>query len=200
MRTAPRKPRIDPHSPEGLDIGLPDDDIPGGIPHIGNAETHETKVKVPASRYAPSMNEHGVTGDDMDKPYDQPEAGKTLKPGFQRPHEREYHPLPMFLVEHPHKTPQYRESFCDLITVQTGEPTPIASRDYGRVDIQLLNEDSANDVRIADNEATLLEGRGSVLKHGATGYTRLRTQGRLYAVASVAACELSVIITTEVNR
>lgn len=202
MARTPRKPTVSPQSGEGRQIGLDDREIPGGLPHLGNAETHSEKAKVPVSETIPSINEHRVYDPKRAEKYDNPEGGKVVIPKpAALPDER--YAVPVYNVEHPGKTRMHLMALADNILVPvpsaTADPIAICGKDYGRLEVLLLNEDPANDVRVSEERSFLLEGRGAIIKHGATGYTKIRTQDTLYAAASTAACLMSVILVTDVN-
>lgn len=193
------------HSPRrSKELGIDDTALPGGLQHIGNAETHVSKVPVPAHRHIPAMNEHGVPDADPDKSYELPEAGRVLPPKYVRAKTEEYHAVPTYNVQHPDKTPTHRMTLADVITVPGNtavEPIRICSVDYDRVEVQLLNEDPANDIRVSEERSALLEGKGAILKHGALSYTKFTTQDTMYAYGTTASpVMLSVAITTEINN
>lgn len=201
MSRTPRRPRISADSGEGREIGLDDRELPGGLPHISNAETHQSKAAVPARRHVPNINEHRVPDADPDAAYELPEAGKVKEPRYAPPVKEEY-ALPVYIRAHPGKAPQHTLSMGDQILVPaTGnDPFPLCGKDYKRFEVQLLNEDAANDIRWSHERDILIEGKGALLKHGATSYTKIRTQDEVWVIGVTNACLLSTIITTDVNN
>jgi hypothetical protein len=211
-RRPPRTPQAPPaDSPQGRELGLDDRDIPSGIPHLEQHKTIPGKAAVPE---APPVfrgdMQHGVPAgpdDNFVKPADKLERGhQARKHGSQPVHYEmppaEPDPLPVYLVEKREKVPVRREAIIDSITVaaQGGEPTRICSEDPDRVQIQLLNEDPVNIIRFAATQAELSSGTGAALPAVTNSYTRLRTQGELWAVvAAPATARLSRIIETEIE-
>lgn len=196
---APRRSASTPRKGQGNY----DRDIPGGLPHISNAETHQTKVAVPAKRVIPPVNEHGVPDANPDAPYDIPEAGQILNfPAEEL--DREMYAVPVYQVDKPGKTSTHRAALCDNVLVPglstSSDPIQVCGRDYGRVELRILNEDANNDIRFSEDRTALLEGRGALLWHGTNSYTMLHTQDELYAIGVTAACLMSVIRITDVNN
>src|SRR6185437_12899270 len=195
MSRTSRRPSVSPHSGEGREIGLDDREIPGGVNHIGNAETHPNKAAVPARRHVPSINEHRVPDPDPDQPYADPNSGEKVLIPVSPALPEEHYAVPVYQVQAPGKGERYRESICEFITVPapTAVPVLVCGRDDERIEIRLLNEDANNDIRFAENPDTLIEGRGALLWHGTNSYTQVPTQGYLYALGVTAACQMSVI-------
>src|SRR6185312_8153392 len=203
MSRTSRRPSVSPHSGEGREIGLDDREIPGGVNHIGNAETHPDKAVVPARRHVPSINEHRVPDPDPDKPYEIPDRGEKVHVPASPALPEEHYAVPVYQVSAPDKGKVYRDAICEFITVPgpnstNANPILVCGRDDERIEIRLLNEDQNNDIRFAENPDTLIEGRGTLLWHGTNSYTQVPTQGYLYAFAVTAACQMSVIRITEV--
>ena len=196
----PRRPTVSPHSGEGREIGLDDREIPSGLNHLSNPETPSAKPAVPARQHLPAMNEHGVPDDNPDASYEQPEAGTVLI-SEPLPEGREYYAVPVYQVEEPGKGKVHRKALCNSITVPASgsDPIRVCSRDDGRVEVRILNEDPANDIRFSESIATLIEGGGALLWHGTNSYTPIPTQDELWAVGASAACVMSVVLVTEVN-
>lgn len=201
MARTSRRPRISADSGEGRQIGLDDRELPGGLPHIGNAETHQARVAIPAHRHTPSINEHRVADENPDEPYNLPEAGKVKAPRYQ-PLPKDRYALPFYQVSHPGKAPQHPLSMGDnvLAPAAGSDPFHLCGIDYSRFEVQLLNEDANNDARWSHERSILIDGKGSLLKHGATSYTKIRTQDDVWIVGVTNAVLVSTIITTEVNN
>lgn len=197
----PRKPQISPHSGEGRALGLDDRHIPGGLEHIHNTEVPGGKPNVPAERHIKDSEAHGVPPEDPDKPYAKPEAGKILLPQPEPLPDIET-AVPVYIIEQSGKGKVHRTSLCDtkLIPATGNDPVRLCSRDDNRVAVHLLNEDTANDVRFAEDRATLVEGRGALLSHFSNSYVEVPTQDELYAIGTGAtAVSVSVVQVTEVN-
>lgn len=203
MGRTSRRATIAPDSGEGRQIGLDDREIPGGLEHIGNAETHQDKVEVPASRQTPSINMHRVEDDNPDAHYAKPKAGRDTPRRKPEPIVPELHSVPVYVVEQPGKVAKHRQAFADNMTVHilsdAVDIQQICGRDASRVEVRILNEDPNNDIRFSHDRGILLEGRGSLLWHGTNSYTTIPTQDELYAVAVTADCLMSIILVTEVN-
>ena len=198
----PRRPSMSPHQGQGRELGLDSRDIPGGLEHLSNPETPSAKPAVPARQHLPSMNEHGVPDDNPDAPHEQPEAGDVLIPE-PVPESREYYAVPVYMVSEPGKVGRVRRDvIADRIPVpaDTDPPVRVCARDDNRVTVSLLCDDAANDVRIAHNQATLIEGGGAFLSHSATGYLHLPAQGEIWALSTASSLShLSYVLVTELT-
>ena len=198
----PRRTAVSPHSGEGRELGLDDREIPGGLNHLANAESHVSKAHVPATEHIKAGEAHGVPPRDPDEPYASPRPGErvvTPKPA-QLP--REEDAVPVFIVEGPGRQRVRRDVAAEQITVPAAgsDPVRVCSVDSNRVQISLLNDDAANDNQFSESIGTVIEQRGAILPHGATSYRTLKTQGELWALSTAAsAVKMSKIIETEIN-
>lgn len=202
MARTSRRPNVTAGSAEGREIGLDDRELPGGLPHIGNPETHPEKTPEKARRHVPSINQHRVPDPDPDAPYADPRAGeKVVVPKSPPLHEDQY-AVPVYQVEQPGKDRLHRKALCDNILVPAAgsDPIPVCGRDFRRIAVRLLNEDANNDIRFSEERSSLLEGRGSLLWHGTNSYTQIETQDELFAIGVSAAALMSVVLVTEVNN
>lgn len=201
-KTGPRRPAVKANSGEGRAIGLDDRDIPSGRPHLVNAESASAKPVVPERPDFPVMNAHGV--EPTEKVLDRPEAEKHVTRDVPVPLPPEDVAVPVYQVERPGAGKTYRAMIAEVVNVAAlgaAEPTRICSKDSNRVEILLLNEDSANDVRFSESQATVIEGRGAILPHGTTGYRSLKTQDEVFALSTAAQpVKVSAIIVTEVDE
>lgn len=274
---------IAPGSPEGLDIGLNDKEIPGGQQHLANA---------PVPRHAPLPVSHapyygGIMAHGVDAPPEDPGAswkrlaapgGKSVADlagghgmttgalilaaresagedgGLTRSEADEFarqiaqgtgqpldaglvyviplhgalgritaafharpaaaatrtdtaeqrkrpDPVPVYLVQEGVGPKPLRKLATRRILVPAAgnQPVLLAPTDPDRVAVHLLNEDTANLVRIADNLSQLTNSQGqisaAVLPAVTNTYRSLATQDRIYAIADAAAgCYVSVIL------
>jgi hypothetical protein len=60
----------------------------------------------------------------------------------------------------------------------------VCGRNENRVEIQLLNEDTATDIRFATTLVQLAAGSGALLPWPANSYLTIKTQGELYAIGA----------------
>jgi hypothetical protein len=190
-------------SPQGRELGLDDRDIPGGLHHLIQEQTEPARPAVPETPpYFRGDMAHGVPADHdkIVRPDDKPRHHGSQGVHYELP-SPEPDPLPVYVVEKREKIPVRREALIDSITVaaQGGEPTRICSTDKDRVQIQLLNEDPVNIIRFASSQAELAAGEGAALPAVTNSYTKLRTQGELWAwVQAGSTARLSRIIETEI--
>lgn len=197
-RTTPRKP-VRANSGEGRAIGLDDRDIPSGTPHLISAESASAKPVAPPRSDFPVQNAHGV--EPTEGAVERPEAESKVSVPKPEPLPVQNYAVPVYNVEGPDHVRTRRDMAAAVITVngQGKDPTRICSADGHRVEIQLLNEDAANDARFSESESAVVEGRGAILYHGVTGFTKMKTQGEIWAQAiSTNPVKVSVIIITEV--
>ena len=73
------------------------------------------------------------------------------------------------------------------VIVRSFKPASICLGSTARLEIRLLNEDTATDIRIATNLAQLAAGQGALIPWPNNSYTALATQGELYAIGSTGA-------------
>jgi hypothetical protein len=191
-------------TPAGRQLGLDSRDIPGGQPHVVNPESthHKPVPKDPRPLFTDERLSHGVadplaeTHDGWEKPSDEitPAARPAPVPKFEDA-------VPVRIVQGV-KSRVIRVSSVDSITVPgntaNNVPVRICNIDLNRVQLQLLNEDTANDVRVGQRE-DLITGKGALISHFTNSYLRLHTQDEMFALgAGTAAVKLSVITETEV--
>lgn len=208
QQRAPKAEEIKPGTPEGREIGLSDrvqghpSPIPGGQKHISNAPAIRHTVPVPPSDPEIGMgNRHGVpSGSHTNAERADAERGPNTvhhtmpRPRPHQPRERPQ-PIPVFIVEDAHNN-VLRDSAPHSITVpaNTAQPVRLCGVDKGRSEVMLLNESTSSDIRFAQRPSDLNNGGGALLPWPANSYTKIRTQGELYALsASGSAAALSVI-------
>jgi hypothetical protein len=196
---------------ESREFGVPQADIPGGKQHIVNAPTHPVRpgpedVEV---RPADLHKFHGVEPHDLGQYVTPPDATQDQDAPKPEPEPQITDAVPVYIVESP-ESKVIRKNILFNINVgnSTTRPVRICGTDPNRVEIQVLNEDSATDIRICETEAGLQlasaqgtgpAGDGALIWHGTNSYTRIRGQGELYALttSATASARLSVIIITE---
>lgn len=184
---------------DAREFGVPQADLPGGVLHVVNPETHPARTAPRPERPADYHKYHGVPSDDgqYETPPDETTLGPVPRP---EPVPDVHDPVPVYIVEGSGKGRVIRASTHDSILVSSSaDPVRICNQDAERVEIRLLNEDAANNVRIG-SRTELAEGRGSMLPAITNTYLPLLVQTELFAIPAVAGttARVSVIITTEV--
>lgn len=183
---------------DAREFGVPQADLPGGLTHVVNPETHPHKPPGVPERPADYHKYHGVPSDDG--AYETPDAtvGSAPRPA---PLPELHDAVPVYMVEGPGKGKVRRSTGCDSILVGPSgtEPDRLCNRDDRRTQIHLLNEDAATNVRVG-SRSELAEGRGAMLPAVTNSYLKLETQEELWAltVSTTASARVSVIIETEV--
>lgn len=188
---------------EAREYGVPQADVPGGKTHVVNPETIPERPPGVPERGADQHKYHGVEPLD-DGFYETPSPHVARAPRPEPvPDSKFSQAVPVYIVEDADAPHVIRGANVEKITVvasaTANEPTRICGLDPRREEVMLLADDGTHDVLFADTQATLIEGRGALLSHSATSYTRVATQDFLYAWSgsSTAAATLSVIIVTE---
>ena len=187
-------------------------EIPGGKPHLVNEEDWREPTEYKPLAPIDYRKEHGVPPLDWADDYDVP---RTFGPA-----ERVERPLaipdipdavPVYVVQGEGDKKKLRRLAAFNISVPaagSAEPTRVCNVDPDRVEIRILNEDSANDIRISSDleelaatsaQGTGSAGNGALLWHGTNSYTDLKTQDEIWAIAEsgTTPVRLSVIIVTE---
>lgn len=210
-----RKPRkedlkkaddIRPGTPEAAQFGISDrvqghpSPIPGGQKHISNAPAVRHTVPVPPSQPEIYMgNNHGVApGSHTNLDRSEMQRGpNTVHPPRPSPSTRVDKPLPIpvFVVQD-HNRNTVRSAAPHHINVpgNTSDPVRLCGRDTSRTVVMLLNESTAQDVRIAQTMRDLSGGGGALLPWPTNSYTKIETQDELYALStSGTAATISII-------
>lgn len=204
-KRGPRQP-IMPDTPEGDGIGASarmqsdPSPIPGGKVHLENPVTARQRTPVPDSPpEIKDLNAHGVepgthTARERAEFMRGPNDVRPIRPRYDAP-AAEPVPVPVRIVEARHPTVVRTSSHRHITApVNTGDPVRLAGLDRDRVEVQLLNEDSSNGIRIASSIHDLVNGGGTLLPPAATGYLTIKTQDELYAVSNTGtAATLSMI-------
>jgi hypothetical protein len=185
---------------QSREFGVPQADLPGGLAHLVNPETRPAGVARKPERPADYHKYHGVPPHD-DGRYETPPDATEEKPPKAAPEPKFDDAVPVYIMERATGRPVRRDTAMDSINVAgsaAGEPTRLCNYDPQRVEIKLLNEDAANNVRFGAR-ADVIEGKGAMLPAVTNTYLTLQTQGELFAQSLAAtAVKVSVIITTEV--
>lgn len=212
----PRAEEIKPGTPEGRELGLSDrvqghpSPIPGGRPHLSNAPAIRHTVPTPPSDPEVGMgNAHGVQpGSHTNAERADAERGpNTVHATMPRP--KPHHlverpqPIPVFVVQDAHNS-VIRSAAPHAFTApgNASDPTRICGRDGTRTEVMILNESTAQDVRIAQTPRDLTNGGGALLSHQTvpTSYLTIKTQDELWALStSGTAATISVIQVFERN-
>jgi hypothetical protein len=196
---------------QSREFGVPQADIPGGLNHLVNTESHHVKPSV-RPQEQPVINDHGVPpvdGTQYEFPEKADKIGKTPKASPKPKHEHDY-AVPTYTVEKPGRESVYRdvEPYNVNVVPVGSQPTRVCNLNRDRISIGLLNEDSATDIRIGQLQELLTAsaagtgpaGNGALICHCTNSYTWIPTQGELYAVTTSATlgARLSVLEVTEV--
>lgn len=205
---------IKPGTPEGKQLGLSDrvqgtpSPIPGGRPHLKNAPAIRHTVPTPASD--PEIgkgNAHGVIpGSHTNEERAEAMRGpNTVHATMPRPQHQikvdRPHPIPVFVVESG-EDDVVRSAAPHSITVpgNGNDPARVCGRDKTRRYVQLLNESTAQDIRIAQRPSDLQVNAsgatygGALLPWPQNSYLKIDTQDDLYVVStSSTASTLSII-------
>jgi hypothetical protein len=197
-----------------LGIGEPRD-IPGGKNHLANPPVKTETVPVPAREYPYSnaILAHGVepeghmhTRDPRLTGGQTAETPKYVKPPVVAS------PVPVFIVEGSEGAKILRTASPRFITcpaATSGVPVRVAGKNPDRVEIRLLNEDTATDIRFAlspgdlslDVENSVISG-GGLIPWPCNSYLSLPTQDELYAIGKSGSGtpKLSIIEVYEVRE
>ena len=194
---------------ESREFGVPQADLPGGKTHVVNPPTRQVKPGGVPERPADYHKYHGVPSDDG--PYELPPGDITPGPA-PMPAPMVHEAVPVYIVEEPEKHRVRRDCVATNINIPAAgaEPTRVCSENPQRVEILILNEDSNNDIRFSSDLTELITtgaqgtgpaAGGALLWHGTNSYTKLRTQGELWAVSTAAASvRMSVVEISDVNE
>jgi hypothetical protein len=206
---APRQPQaqdIDPNSPEGRQLGMSSrtqgvpSPIPGGRQHLSNAPAvRETVPTAPPEPEIGMLNAHGVPpGSHTNAERADHERGPNTVHGpvpQHHPHVEQPAPIPVYVVQD-HRAELFRSAAPHNFTVPgTGsDPVRICGRDMTRTEVQVLNESTAQNIRIAQRPADLTNGGGGLIPWPTNSYTTIKTQDELWALStSGTAATVSVI-------
>jgi hypothetical protein len=177
-----------------LGIGEPRD-IPGGKNHLANPPVKTETVPVPAREYPYSnaILAHGVEPEGHMHTRDpRLTGGQTAEaPKYTKP-PAVASPVPVFIVEGSEGAKIIRTASPRFITVPaatSGVPVRVVGKNEDRVEVRLLNEDTATDIRIAvspgdlslDVENSVITG-GGLLPWPCNSYLAFPTQDELYAI------------------
>jgi hypothetical protein len=191
---------------EAREFGVPQADIPGGIRHFVNPESHPVETAAKPQRPADYHKYHGVPSDDglYEPTPDETTIGEWPAPERLPPG---HDAVPVYIVERGAGERSRRVAATDTLTLPPigSDPARICNRDDSRDEIMLLCTDAANDVLFSDQLASLAAATAAAhvgcafLSHNATTYTRIATQGELWATSAAAsASHVSVVIITSV--
>ena len=174
-------------------IGEPRD-IPGGLNHMANPPVTHPPVPVPEREwpYRRANLAHGVQPDEAGRNFRDPRltGGQRGKPPKSAEAAPRATPVPVYIVEGEAGPGVVRSAFprsvqCPAST--SAEPIRVCGRNENRVEIHILNEDTATDIRFAANLSALAAGTGALLPWPSNSYVRIRTQDELYAIGATGA-------------
>lgn len=190
---------------QSREFGVPQADIPGGLTHVVNPETHPHRPPGVPERPADYHKYHGVESDDGPYEVPSPEVGRAPRPA---PVPKVEDAVPVFIVEQASAARKVRRvATTDTINLPAvgTDPARICNLDDSRDEVMLLCTSGTNNALFADVYASLAEatttthGGCGFLPKSATSYTRIATQGELWATSDAAsASQVAVIIITEV--
>jgi hypothetical protein len=205
----PRADQAEPgaDTPAGRQLGLDGRYIPGGKTHLVNPESPSTPPREgKAGDLFEGMNAHGVPDDTGEPGYEVPSAhvGPAPRPA---PEPKLDDAVPVYMVERPGKRKVTRVTamFNVLAPANTAAlPARLCSPDEARVEVRVLNEDPANDVRVGMLEDINDSGQGggaaggALISHCASSYTTIPTQGELFCHSTGASSvRVSVMLVSE---
>lgn len=167
-----------------------DKGIPGGIRHVdanAPAGQQEPAVAEPLDEFR-GMMAHGVP------PLDVGHYNREMAEHARHPYKPRYEdlppaasPVPVYIVEGTAAPGVIRGAYPRSITCPastSAEPARLCGRNPDRVEIRLLNEDTATDIRIAADLAALAAGTGALLPWPSNTYLAIPTQGELWAIGA----------------
>jgi hypothetical protein len=206
-----------PDSPLGREMGESERQDPGGWinTETGNVLNYETP-RQPVTSPEPmdqfrGMMAHGVPHeeDTTEERALAERGGPNVRRGRKVPAEKPAElppPVPVYIVERESGPRPLTVAGLYRLTVPAigKDPVRVAGEDARRSLLQVMNEDSATNIRIGnlidlsvDAQNNVVTG-GARLPAGASGYTAIRTQGQLYAIAETgSAATISVILEFE---
>jgi hypothetical protein len=173
---------------QSREFGVPQADLPGGKGHFINTQARPAKPAVPPERPADYHKYHGVPSDDG--LYEVPDAdlGKPPRPA---PVPKIPDAVPVYIVEGTEGRVIRSASLRHVVVPAStaAEPVRVCGRDARRVEVRLLNEDTATDIRVAETRNGLTAGPGGVnggalIPWPANSYTDIKTQDELYAIGA----------------
>ena len=201
-----------PGSPEGDEIGLSARQDPSGSPIpglTGNIGNYETVRQLPATpdesfdEYR-GMMAHGVPNDSATtNERGLMERDGTLAKQHRPPSPPEHAapkarpmPVPVYVVTEGAGASTFLSASPRHIQVPAtgGDPVRVCGRSAKRNRIGLLNEDTANNIRIAVRIGDLNTGGGALIPWPTNSYTWLDTQDELYAISAGSGTPLLSII------
>ena len=188
---------------ESREFGVPQADVPGGKGHVVNPETYPVRPGGVPERPADYHKYHGVPSDDGEYETPDGEIGETPRPA---PVRRSPDAIPVYIVAGANaKTVRLAVTDSILLPAVGSDPARICNWDLGRDEVMLLCTDSTHDALFSDDRASLADatttdhGRCAFLSHTSPAYTRVATQGELWATSADAnASHLAIIIITTV--
>ncbi len=172
-------------------IGEPRD-IPGGRRHVANPPLQQQKVPVPESEwpFRRALLAHGVHPDEAGR-HDRKDprlSGAQGERGARLAGEEiRTSPVPVYIVEgyagaRVIRTAAPRSITCPASTA--AEPARVCSRNPDRINLLLLNEDTATDIRFAVSLGTIAAGAGALLPWPANTYLSFPTQDEVFAIGA----------------
>ena len=186
------------------EFGVPEADLPGGKGHVINPQTLPVRPGGVPERPADYHKYHGVPSDDGDYETPDGEVGHAPRPAPMR---KVPDAIPVYITEQGSPKRNIRLAVTDSIMLPAvgNDPARICNWDLGRDEVMLLCTDTVHDALFSDDRASLADatatdhGRCAFLSHTAAAYTRVATQGELWATSADAnASHLAIIIITTV--
>lgn len=194
--TGPRQPQHGAGPPasesgnlEAREFGVPQADIPGGLKHLVNPQTHPSPTKAMPPRPADYHKEHGVPPDDWGDYVTPPDESEHVLAERPWPEPKWLDAVPVYVVENPGEKQVIRALVTEgPVTYATGtvDPVRIAVRDPHRTKFWIVNETAPGaagaatpGVRIGDWETTA-DGRGMLIP--AAQMKDLNTQDDIYLI------------------
>lgn len=191
---------------DAREFGVPQADLPGGVLHVVNPETHPARTAPRPERPADYHKYHGVPSDDGQY---EPTPDETTLGTPPRPAPVPVVPdaVPVWIVEQGSARKTRRTAITDTIMLPAvgSDPARICNADDSRDEIMLLCTDSTHDALFSDDRSSLADatatdhGRCAFLSHSATTYTRVATQAELFGTsADATVSHLAIVVITTV--
>lgn len=191
---------------QAREFGVPQADLPGGVLHVVNPETHAARTAAPPERPADYHKYHGVPSDDgqYEPTPDETTLGTPPRPD---PVPRLHDAVPVYIVEQGSARKTRRIATTDTIMLPAvgSDPARICNWDDARDEVMMLCTDSTHDALFSEERSSLADatatdhGRCAFLSHQATTYTRVATQGELFGTsADASVSHIAIVIITTV--
>jgi hypothetical protein len=182
-------PGADPGVRREEGIGEPRD-IPGGLNHLANPPVTHGPVPTPVQEWPFRRSDlaHGVPPDEAGRQDRDPRltGGQRGKARMAPPEAPRATPVPVYIVEGEGGGGVIRTVSPRSIQLSAAGtfPTRVCGKNQHRVEVQLLNEDTATDIRFGVGVGGLTGGLGALLPWPSNSYLTVKTQDELWAIGA----------------